>query len=103
MFSDKQINFKIPQDSAESGTVDLRVFREGQSSAPVRFEAGFGKTSISLAQPAYTDMPIWLKVDLVFGLGHVAYPYLTGPAGFGCNQVEVRRDGKLLPMLAGST
>jgi hypothetical protein len=100
--SDKQINFKIPQDGAESGTVDLRVVRQGQSSASARFEAGFGKTSISLAQPAYNEMPVWLKVDLVFGLGHLAYPYVTGPAGFGCNQVEVRRDGKLLPMLPGS-
>jgi hypothetical protein len=100
--SDKQINFKIPQDGAESGSVDLRVVWQGQFSASVRFEAGFGKTSISLAQPAYNDMPLWLKVDLVFGLGHVAYPYVTGPAGFGCNQVEVRRNGKLLPMLPGS-
>jgi hypothetical protein len=49
--SDKQINFKIPQDSPESSTVNLRIMRQGLSSAPVRFEAGFGKTSISRPNP----------------------------------------------------
>lgn len=100
--SEKQINFKVPQDSAESGTVELRVVAQGQSSAPVEMPAGFGKTTISLAEPAYTNLPVWLKVDLRFGLGHVSYPYLLGPAGFGCNEVEVRRDGHLLPVLPGS-
>jgi hypothetical protein len=100
--SERQINFKVPQDSAETGTVDLRVVSQGQSSAPLRMPAGFEKTTVSLAEPAYTDMPVWLKVETRFGLGRIAYPSPYGPAGFGCNQVEVRRDGKLLPLLPSS-
>ena len=100
--SPKQINFKIPQDIAESGMVDLRVISQGQSSAPVRFPAGFEKTSISLYRSAYTDMPVWLKVTRPFGLGHVGYPSPVGSAGFGCDEVEVRRDGKPLPLLPGA-
>ncbi len=100
--SEKQINFKVPQDSAESGTVDLVVYAHGSASAPLKMQAGFEKTTVSLAEPAYTDMPVWLKVDTKFGLGHVAYPFVLGPAGYGCNDVEVRRDGKILPVLPGS-
>ena len=100
--SDGQIDFKIPQDSAESGSVDIRVVYMGQSSAPVNMAAGFEKTTISLEQPAYTGMPVWLKADLPLGSGPIWYPYVLGPAGFGCNQVEVRREGKLLTPTPGS-
>jgi len=100
--SGEQINFKVPQDSAETGAVELRVVSQGQSSAPLRMPAGFEKTTVSLAEPAYTNMPLWLKVETRFGLGHVTYPSLLGPAGFGCHGVEVRRDGKPLPVLPGS-
>jgi hypothetical protein len=47
-------------------------------------------------------MGVWLKVDLPFKYGQIDYPYLPGRAGFGCNDVEVRRDGKLLPQIPGS-
>jgi uncharacterized protein (TIGR03437 family) len=67
--SEKQINFKVPQDSPENGIVDLRVVRMGQSSPPVAMDAGFEKTIISLEQPAYAGMPVWLKVDLPFESG----------------------------------
>ncbi len=106
--SDKQINFKVPQDSAETGALDLVVISKGQSSAslqsstPVKMAVGFETTSISLAEPAYTDTPVWLKVNTRLELGRIAYPSLLGPAGFGCYQVEVRRDGKLLPVLPGA-
>ena len=100
--SDGQIDFKIPQDSAESGSADLRVVYMGQSSAPVTLAAGFEKTTISLEQPAYTDMPVWLKADLPLDSGTIRYPSALGRAGFGCDEVEVRREGKLLAPQPGS-
>jgi hypothetical protein len=100
--SEKQINLKIPQDAPESGTAAIRVVRMGQSSAPVTMEAGFEKTVISLEQPAYTGMPVWLKVELPYELGTIQYPYVLGPAGFGCNEVEVRKQGTLLTLQPGS-
>jgi hypothetical protein len=98
--SERQINFKIPQDSAEDGTVDVRVIYKGQSSVSVTMKAGFPHTTVSLDQPAYTGMPVWLKVQSVFG--SIQYPQVLGAAGFGCNEVQVRRDGKMLPLLPGS-
>jgi hypothetical protein len=95
--SEKQINFKIPQDSAESGTAEIRVVYRGQSSTPLELKAGFEQTTISLDQPAYTDMPVWIRVELPFEFtGVVRYPFVLGPAGFGCNEVEVRRNGQAL-------
>lgn len=100
--SEKQINFKVPQDSPENGTVDLRVVFKGQSSAPLIMQVGFEKTTVSLDQPAHTDMPVWLKVELPFQWGSIRYPFVLGPAGFGCNEVEVRRNGTVLDLLPGS-
>jgi hypothetical protein len=100
--SEKLIHLKIPQDSPESGSVDIRVVYMGQSSPPVTLAAGFEKTTVSLEQPAYTDMPVWLKANLPLDSGTIQYPYVLGPAGFGCNEVEVRRDGKLLAVQPGS-
>jgi hypothetical protein len=101
--SDGQINFQVPKDGPADGTTDLRVVYDGQSSKPLTIKAGFDKMTIRLDQPAYTDMPVWLKVEFRSGLGGmVYYPSLLGPAGFGCSQIEVRRDGKVLTRMPGS-
>lgn len=101
--SDTQINFKVPQDAPQSGTVDIRVVYNGQSSRPLAMKAGFEQTTVSLDGPAYADMPVWLKLDMPFEwTGAVRYPFILGPAGFGCNTVEVRRNGQMLPLLPGS-
>jgi hypothetical protein len=47
-------------------------------------------------------MPVWLKVELPYEFGTVTYPYILGPGGIGCNMVEVRRNGQMLPLLPGS-
>jgi hypothetical protein len=101
--SEKQINFQVPKDGPECGTADLRVVYNGQWSQPLTMKAGFEKMTIRLDQPAYTDMAVWLKVDFRSeSRGGIQYPSILGPAGFGCNQVEVRRDGKLLARMPGS-
>ena len=101
--SEKQINFKVPQDSPESGTADLRIVYQGQSSVSLAMKAGFEKTSVSLDQPAYTNMPVWLRVELPFEFtALIQYPFVLGPAGFGCNEIEVRRNGRPLPLVPGS-
>lgn len=101
--SEKQINFQVPKNGQGSGTTDLRVVHDGQWSKPLAMQAGFPKMTIRLDRSAYTDMPVWLKVEFRSELwGGIRYPSLLGAAGFGCNQVEVRRDGKLLERLPGS-
>jgi hypothetical protein len=46
-------------------------------------------------------MPVWLKVRLPYGRGgDFRYPIGIHPADFGCYEVEVRREGKVLPRIA---
>ena len=102
--SPRQVNFQVPKDSPNDGATDLRVVYDGQWSKPLTMQAGFEKMTIRLDQPAYTDMPVWLKVEFRSGVrGMIYYPSLIGPAGFGCSEVEVRREGKLLTRLPGSS
>jgi hypothetical protein len=101
--SDNQINFKVPGDSPRSGTVEIRVVSRGLASPPMMMKAGFEHTTVSLDGPAYVDMPVWLNIDLPYEFeGAVRYPFILGLAGFGCNEVEVRRNGQPLPLLPGS-
>ncbi len=102
--SRQQINFQVPKDSPNDGAADMSVVYDGQWSKPLTMQAGFPKMTIRLDQPAYTDMPVWLKVEFGSAVrGRIRYPSLIGPAGFGCSEVEVRREGKLLTRLPGSS
>ncbi len=100
--SEGQINFKVPLDVPPSDGAELRVVYRGQSSLPLTMRVGPEKTIVSVDQPAYAGMPVWLRVELPFENGTIHYPYLRGLAGFGCNEVEVRRNGESLPLISGS-
>jgi hypothetical protein len=53
--------------------------------------------AISIERPAAVGMPVWLKIP-VSNPVETYYPFwLALPASFGCKQVEVRRNGQLLP------
>lgn len=96
-----QINFKTPQGIPTQGRVEIRVVYKGQSSAPVMLPAGIAITTASLEQPARVGGPVWLKVTLPYDFdSSIQYPFMIFPAAFGCNQIEVRRDGRLLPRIA---
>jgi len=97
--SEKQINFKVPLDVPPNDAAELRVVYRGQSSTPLIVKVGPEKTTASVEQPAYVGMPVWLKVELPSAYGTIHYPYLLGRAGFGCNEVEVRRNGQPLPLI----
>jgi hypothetical protein len=96
--SEGQINFKVPLDVPPSDGAELRVVYRGQASMPLTMEVGLEKTTVSVDQPAYAGMPVWLKVELPIAYGEIQYPYVFGLAGFGCNEVEVRRNGEPLPL-----
>ncbi len=56
---------------------------------------------LSLDGPAAVGMPVWLKVPARNTVEN-HYPFHPGtPSSFGCKQVEVRRDGQLLPLIPG--
>jgi hypothetical protein len=53
---------------------------------------------LSLERPAMVGMPVWLSVSAIGRV--VSYPIDIRPAGFWCDEVEVRRDGRMLPRIA---
>jgi hypothetical protein len=107
--SSQLVNFKVPMDTPEESSVALRVVHNGVSSAPLTLSValeevphdGFETAKVELDQPAYVGMPVWLKVRRADG-NPEGYPFVMGTGWYGCNSVEVRRDGKLLPMITGS-
>ena len=90
---EKQINFKVPQNLPLQGTVELKVVFQGRSSSGVQLEVGADRPKLSLEGVARVGGPVWIRVELPYGLNTVAYPGGPPPLDFGCNQVEVRRDG----------
>ncbi len=90
---EKQINFKVPQNLPLQGTVELKVVFQGRSSSGVQLEVGADRPKLSLEGVARVGGPVWIRVELPYGLGAVAYPGGQPPLDFGCNQVEVRRNG----------
>src|SRR4051794_25770615 len=50
-------------------------------------------THISLPDPAYIGMPIWMTVKSASGY-LIHYPSSTTPNDFDCDEVEVERDGQ---------
>jgi hypothetical protein len=63
--------------------------------------ACFGQpAAISLERPAAVGLPVWLKIPATNQV-ETFYPFWLGlPASFGCKQVEVRRNGQMLPVIA---
>src|ERR1035438_4912493 len=57
-------------------------------------------TKISLPEPAYIGMPIWMQVLSATGY-KIRYPSSTTPNDFYCNRVEVKQNGRLLPAVTG--
>ena len=55
---------------------------------------------ISLPEPAYVGMPIWMQVESATNQV-IRYPSSTTPNDFYCNDVDVKRDGQLIPPLKG--
>jgi hypothetical protein len=96
-----QINFKVPKETPIQGTADLVVVYQGRSSKAVAMPLGVEVATLSLESPARVGMPVWLKLKAPYNReSGIRYPFMIFPASFGCNEVEVRRDGMLLPRIA---
>lgn len=96
-----QINFKVPQSVPMEGTVGLQVVHRGQASEVVQIVAGMAPLRLILPEPAYTNMPIWVQVVIPPNRGaDIQYPYSYGPSDIGCNELQLRKDGRLLEKTA---
>jgi hypothetical protein len=96
-----QINFKVPQETPVEGTADLLVVYQGRFSKAVAMPLRIESPTLSLDSPARVGMPVWVKLDMpYYRESGIRYPFQIFPAAFGCNEVEVRRNGVLLPRFA---
>ena len=90
----KQINFRVPDETPDRGTTDLVVVYGARKSSVVTVPLGKEGTTISFEGPLRVGMPVWLKVTAPYKQdAGIRYPFMVYPAAFGCNDVEVRRDG----------
>jgi hypothetical protein len=96
-----QINFKVSQEAPMEGAAPARVVYQGRSSAAVEMRLGLEPATLSLERPAHVGGPVWVHIQAPAfpGYGDVQYPVGVQPADFGCHEVEVRRDGTLLPRI----
>lgn len=96
-----QINFRVPDDTPDRGTTDMVVLYRGRKSSAVTVPLGKEGTTISFEGPLRVGMPVWLKVTGPYKQdAEIWYPFMVFPAAFGCNEVEVRRDGMALKKFA---
>lgn len=50
---------------------------------------------LSLDQPVYTTLPVWIKVDLRYPY-EARYPYREDPSDFGPNEIELKRGNEAI-------
>lgn len=98
---ERQINFKVPLDMPVEGLTKLRVVHNGQSSEPVTMALGVERAKLSLEGPARIGGPIWVRIEMPPGQRQlVRYPETIYPNYFNCDELEVRRNGEMLPKIA---
>lgn len=96
-----QINFMVPKETPVEGSAALSVVYQGRSSKAIAMPLGVETAALLLDGPARVGMPVWLRLKPPYNQEPlVRYPFMVFPASFGCNDVEVRRDGELLPRFA---
>jgi hypothetical protein len=97
--SENQINLKLPEGLPDALT-PIQVYFGDLRSDPAMAQFSTHTAFLHLQAPAYVHMPIWIEVDLPYP--HRA-PYPCGPDPwdfFDTYQLEVRRNGVLLPQAA---
>lgn len=95
-----QINLVLPVHPWENELVDVQVVSQGRASAVVPVHFGDNRPVLSLHSPAFAGMPVWLRVEKPWGKGWLRYPFHTEPWNTGPGLLEVRSQGRDLPMLS---
>lgn len=96
--SPTQINLIAPDHPWENEMVNVQVVNHDGASAVVPVRFGVNRPVLSLAEPAFAGMPVWLQVDTPWGKRWLRYPHWTEPWDIGPGKFEVRFEGKEVPM-----
>jgi hypothetical protein len=97
--SPTQINLIAPQHAWQNELVNVQVVNETGASAVVPVRFGLDRPVLSLAEPVFTGMPVWVHVEIPYGKGSLRYPQRPEPWDFGAGRFDVRFDGRDLPLL----
>jgi len=97
--SSGQINLIVPDHAWENATVNVRVIHPGGASAVVPVRFGVDRPVLSLAEPAFVGMPVWIHVEMPVGRGSLRYPHWTAPWALAPGKFEVRFAGRDIPIL----
>ena len=89
-----QINLIAPEYAWENEMVNVQVIHEGGASAVVPVRFGVDRPILSLADPAFTGMPVWICVEMPVGRGVLRYPHWTPPWDIAPGRFEVRFAGR---------
>lgn len=93
--SSYQINLKIPSDVPPEGVSEFRVCAGNVCSDAVRMLFSARTALLSLEQPAYVHMPVWIDVDAPEPYA-ATYPCGLWPWRFQGYEFEVSRNGERL-------
>ena len=96
---ERQINFKLSPSARLQLPVEIQAIYKTQASRTVTLRVTLEPVA-TLESPAKAGMPVWLKVSPSGWGDAFRYPFDIRPAGFGCLDVEVRRNGIPLPRSA---
>ena len=95
---DKQINLNVPQDVPVEGIAEMQVIYHGAPSVPVEMKLGLETVVITLEEPAYAGLPVWLRLHTSHDtVDPIQYPFDLRQTPFRCQQLEVRDNESLMP------
>jgi hypothetical protein len=90
----KQINFEVPKEVPFGGNAELRVIKDGVASDPVPLEFGLERIKLTQDEPAYVDMPVWVRAHTsTDNISPLFYPIHFDPLRTECEVMEARWNG----------
>ena len=91
-----QINFQVPEGIETEGEVPFQVCVGKLCSDPLQVPFTNKDILIKVEGKAYAHMPLWVGFTVPFN-NEFRYPASPCPWDFGGFQIEVRKDGHILP------
>jgi hypothetical protein len=96
VLNEDQINFQVPASVQAEGEVPIQVCVGTTCSDPLDVPFTNKDILLRVEEKAYVHMPLWVEFTIPFN-NSFGYPASSCPWDFGGFQIEVRKDGHVLP------